>query len=333
MHPQYPKESQMSRLILTLVLTSALVSSVLSVAHTQTKGKSLTERLGFTATDVLLIINGDDTGMCHAANTATIKALETGLMTSATIMVPCPWFPEIAAYAKAHPNLDFGVHLTHTSEWTRYRWGPVCDRSKVPGLVDPEGYLWNDEKDVFKHATPDEAETEARAQIKRALAFGIDATHIDSHMGGMQYDIRFHDRYAKLAREFDLPLRMGPQALYAMLGQPDYRDKLAAQGLVFPDYLVLTEERKPGETQKQYWMRVIRTLKPGVNELYIHASDLSPEGQATSNTWRERAADAEVFTSDADMRALLDELHIKRIGYRALRDLQRKERAASGGPK
>ena len=107
-------------------------------------GQTLGERLGFKPTDKILIINGDDVGVSHAANAATIDALENGLMTSATIMVPCPWFPEIAAYAKAHPTADFGLHLTHTAEWKGFKWGPVASKSEVPGLVDPQGYLWPD---------------------------------------------------------------------------------------------------------------------------------------------------------------------------------------------
>src|SRR6185503_5192816 len=103
---------------------------------------SLAERLGYKPGDKLLIVNGDDVGMCHAANEATIEALEKGLMTSATMMVPCPWFAEIADYAKRNPQRDFGIHLCHTAEWKFYRWGPVASRDKVPGLVDPQGYLW-----------------------------------------------------------------------------------------------------------------------------------------------------------------------------------------------
>jgi predicted glycoside hydrolase/deacetylase ChbG (UPF0249 family) len=169
---------------LLFLLTSLLLASV--TGGLSAEKRSLAERLGYKPTDKILIINGDDTGMCHAANLATIESLEKGLMRSATIMVPCPWFPEIAAYAKQNPEKDFGIHLCHTSEWGRYRWGPVTDREKVPGLLDADGYLWQGVEDVYKHAKPEEALVEARAQIKRALAAGIDVTHLDSHMGTLQ---------------------------------------------------------------------------------------------------------------------------------------------------
>src|SRR6185503_8275550 len=126
-------------------------------------GVQLAERLGFKAGDKILIVNGHDVGVSHAANAATIDALENGLMTSATIMVPCPWFPEIASYAKSHPNSDFGLHLTHTSEWKTYKWGPVASKTEVPGLVDPQGYLWPDIASVYKNSTPEQAYIEARA--------------------------------------------------------------------------------------------------------------------------------------------------------------------------
>src|SRR6476661_7936560 len=127
--------------------------------------RSLAEKLGYQPSDKLLIVNGDDSGMCHAANLGTIECLEKGSMRSATIMVPCPWFPEIAAYAKSHVNSDFGIHLCHTSEWVKYRWGPVAERSKVPGLIDPAGYLWREVPEVYSHATPEQALIEGRAQI------------------------------------------------------------------------------------------------------------------------------------------------------------------------
>ena len=164
--------------------------------------------------------------MSHAANAATIDALENGLMTSATIMVPCPWFPEIADYAKAHPSADFGLHLTHTAEWKGLKWGPVASKSEVPGLVDPQGYLWPDVPAVYKNATPEQAYIEARAQIKKALAAGVDVTHLDSHMGALQYNDAYFQVYRRLAKEFDLPLRMGPQEVLAVSGGGHQRGQL-----------------------------------------------------------------------------------------------------------
>src|SRR5882724_4155051 len=219
-------------LVISLVLTMSALNGLAAA------NQSLAERLGYQPTDKLLIVNGDDSGMCHAANLGTIECLEKGLMRSATIMVPCPWFPEIAAYAKAHPEKDFGIHLCHTSEWGRYRWGPVADRSKVPGLVDSLGYLWREVPEVYAHATPDQALIEGRAQIQRALAAGVDVTHLDSHMGTLQYDPRYLQMYVQLAVEFDLPLRMASQETMTKNGHPELRDQIAAKGILFPDHFI-----------------------------------------------------------------------------------------------
>ena len=135
---------------LLLAMTLPLLNSSVQAAD----AKSLAERLGYGASDKLLIVNGDDAGMCHSANLAVVESMEKGLLQTATVMVPCPWFPEIAAYAKANPARDFGVHLCHTSEWGKYRWGPVVSRDKVPGLIDPQGYLWGSIEEVYAHATP-----------------------------------------------------------------------------------------------------------------------------------------------------------------------------------
>src|SRR5277367_4074630 len=144
------------------------------------KGKSLAEKLGYPRDAKLVIIHADDVGMTHSVNAATIQALNTGLVNSASIMVPCPWFPEIADYAKTHPEIDFGLHLTLTSERVYYRWGPVAPRDKVASLVDENGYFHHDwSQDT--HIDPKDAELELRAQIERAYAMGIRPTHLDSH--------------------------------------------------------------------------------------------------------------------------------------------------------
>jgi predicted glycoside hydrolase/deacetylase ChbG (UPF0249 family) len=285
----------------------------------------LAERLGFKSTDRLLIINVDDVGNSHAANAAAIDAMENGLATSATIIVPGPWFPEIASYAKARPNSDFGVHLAHTSEWKTLKWGPVANKSEVPGLVDPQGYLWPDIMAVYKNSTPDQAYIEARAQIKKALDAGIDLTHLDSHMGTLQYNEAYFQVYRRLAKEFNLPLRMGSQDLLAAQGGGQQRGQLDSDGIIYPDYLI-HGDRKPGEPIRDYWKRSISALKPGVTELYIHASVAGDEIKHITNSWQDRAAEYELFTKDPEVRRILESQGVKRLGYRALRDLQRKVR-------
>ena len=292
---------------------------------------TLAERLGYTREDRILILNGDDIGNSHAANAASIDSMENGLMTSGTIMVPCGWFPGIARYAKAHPEKDFGLHLTHTSEWPSVRWGPVAPKSEVPGLVDPEGYFWRTEEDVFKHSNPKEAEIEARAQIKKALAAGIDVTHLDSHMGAMQLNPAFHEAYLKLGKEFNLPVRMAGQEIYEAFGFPRIRAQAAALGLVFPDRLHYSDPQKKDETRKQYWTRVIKGLKPGVTEILIHAAKDSDEIRNMTNAWKERVDDYQLWSHDADIKKLLQDEKIIRIGFRPLRDLQRKPDSGNRG--
>jgi len=287
---------------------------------------TLAERLGYQATDRLLIINGDDAGMCHAANQGVTEALEQGLMTSATIMAPCPWFYEIADYARNHPDKDFGVHLCHTAEWKLYRWGPVAPREQVPGLADPDGCLWRSVQEVYAHSNQEEALAEGRAQIKKALAAGVDITHLDSHMGTLQYDPRYMEVYLKLAVEFELPVRMASQATLEKFNQPGLRAKFAAQGIVFPDYFIHEELKDEGKDVKAFWLKIIRELKPGVTELYIHAAKPTDELKAITGSWATRAAEFELFTHDPDLRRLVEEQQIKRLGYRPLRELQRRMR-------
>ncbi|MEM8488530.1 MAG: polysaccharide deacetylase family protein [Bacteroidota bacterium] len=287
-------------------------------------GQTLAERLGYKATDKLLIVNGDDIGMSHAANAASIDAMENGLMTSGTIMVPCPWFPEIAAYAIANPEADFGIHLTHTSEWDTYKWGPVSSKDKIPGLVTPEGYFWAQTAEVYQHATPAEAKIEAQAQIDKALAAGIDVTHLDSHMGVMHYDPAYHAVYHELAIQYDLPLRMASQAELTRRGFDQLRPALEADGIVSPDVLVFGG-KKEGESVTDYWKRVLSSIEPGVTEVLIHAATDGKELRSMTNSWETRVKEYELFTNSEEIRQLIEDERIILIGYRALRDLQRNQ--------
>ena len=176
-------------------------------AHTtDTSAQTLADRLGYPPGTKLIIVHADDLGETHAVNAAAIQSLEAGVINSASMMVPCPWFPEIADYAKSHPDADFGLHLTVTSERVYYRWGPVAPAGKVPSLLDENGYFHHDwEHD--QHVNPKEVEIELRAQVERALAMGVRPTHLDSH----QYRLIVNGKelfevMLRVAHEYQLPV-------------------------------------------------------------------------------------------------------------------------------
>src|SRR5215831_4258893 len=165
-------------------------------------------RLGYPRDAKLLILNADDLAVSHSENIASFAALDQRFITSATVMVPCPWFTEVAAYAKAHHAIDLGLHLTLTSEWPTYRWGPVSPRALVPSLVGPDGYFYSSVPDFAKHAKLDEVEAEIRAQIERARSMGLDPSHLDAHMHSLYATPGLFRVMLKVAREYKLPVRL-----------------------------------------------------------------------------------------------------------------------------
>jgi chitin disaccharide deacetylase len=200
---------------------SAILVCILSVGSLFAQSQTIAERLGYPRDAKLLIIHADDLAVAHSQDAATFDALDRGPVTSASIMVPCPWLTEVADYAKAHPDADLGLHLTLTSEWKTYRWGPVESRQNVQSLLDPSGYLWNDEAVAAPHIKPDEVEREIRAQVERAISLGIHPTHLDSHMGTLFTRPDLFGVYIKVAHEYKLPFLAvrSPDARPAMLSQ------------------------------------------------------------------------------------------------------------------
>lgn len=172
----------------------------------QTADSTYAERLGYPKGTKVVIVHVDDVGMSFDSNEGAITAMTKGIATSCSVMMPCPWVPNYVHYLKDHPGTDAGLHLTLTSEWDEYRWGPLSGKSKVPGLVDKEGALWPEVADVVSHASPDEVETEIRAQIERAKDIGFTPTHMDTHMGTLFATPAFMQRYVKLAMEYHIPV-------------------------------------------------------------------------------------------------------------------------------
>ena len=159
------------------------------------------EKLRYPKGKKVIILHIDDAGMSYEANQGTILAMDKGVANSTSVMMPCGWVPAYMKYLQQHPTTDAGVHLTLTSEWKGYRWFPLSGREKVPGLLDKEGAMWSNVPDVVKHATADEVETEIRAQIARFRSFGVEPSHIDSHMGTLFGSPAFTERYIKVGMQ------------------------------------------------------------------------------------------------------------------------------------
>src|SRR5687767_1754732 len=167
--------------------------------------KTIAERLGYPPASKLLILHADDLGVAHSVNAASFEALQKGDISSASVMVPTPWIAEVAAFARAHPTADLGLHLTITSEWDTYRWGSVAPADKVASLLDSSGTFPRNDSAVAANAKPLEVERELRAQIDRALAMGIRPTHLDAHMFALFSTPELFATYVKVARAYRLP--------------------------------------------------------------------------------------------------------------------------------
>jgi predicted glycoside hydrolase/deacetylase ChbG (UPF0249 family) len=285
----------------------AFTGAIAAAAFAQPAAKTTAERLGRPGAK-LLMVHADDAGMCHSVNLATTEALLSSSVQSASIMVPCPWFSEFADFAKQHPDLDLGLHLTLTSEWRYYRWRPVADPAKVKGLLDPDGYLYRDVRAVATHATPAEVETELRAQIDRARQFGIKFTHVDSHMGTLFARPDYFEVYTKLAQE---------AKVVCMLPRPTPEAAKERAGHVLLDRLVTGVPGATVEARRQSYRDFLRNLKPGATKLIVHLAKDDTEIRAVTNSWQQRWADFSFFTSP-EAKALMKELDIQPLTYREM---------------
>jgi predicted glycoside hydrolase/deacetylase ChbG (UPF0249 family) len=275
-----------------------------------------------------LVIHADDAGMSHSVNMATIEAMEKGIVTSASIMVPCPWFVEFAEYASKNPERDFGIHLTLNCEWKRYRWGPVAPRSKVPSLLDSQGYLYSNVQEVAEHAKLEEVEIELRAQIDRAIKFGVPLSHLDTHMGALISRPDLIQLYVKLGIEYDLPilfLRNISDRLrreYPAL-EKDVKPLIAAlekQQLPLLDQLLQFYSGGTHEERRARYLQAIQDLQPGISEIIIHCGIDNTELRAITGSSKNRDSDRRVFT-DPEFIATVKRLGVKLVGWKQLHEM------------
>jgi predicted glycoside hydrolase/deacetylase ChbG (UPF0249 family) len=274
---------------------------------------NLAQRLGYPAEAKLVIINADDLGSCHAANVGVFECLGTGTVTSATLMVPCPWAREASSRYRGE---DIGVHLTVTAEYELYRWGPI---THAPSLLGGDGGFPQTVEDVWDHADLDEVRRECRAQIERAILWGFDVSHLDAHMGTMQMRPEFFDVYLELATEFGLPLRMVSASVERFAGFPA-RAVAAEAGAVFTDHLRLV----PKVGSRHVLEKDIASLRPGVTEFFVHpAVDSAELRSLTPDDWEWRVDDHRIICDEGWVRRSLEEAGAVLIGYRPLRELAR----------
>ncbi len=275
----------------------------------------LNERLGFGPGAKVLIINCDDLGSSHAANQAIYECLRLGPATSATLMVPCPWARGAAAEYRGE---DVGVHLTLNSEYDLYRWGPI---TQAPSLLDGDGGFPRTLQDVWDHADLGEVRRELRAQIERAIYWGFDVSHLDSHMGTLQLRPEFFDVYLDLAVEFQLPLRLSGRWSEKLVGFP-FRELADQEGVVSPDELIVITNSHGVGTRKDLEV-ALEGLRPGVTEVYVHPAQDTPELRATGADWSQRVDDYNMLVNETWLGDTLGEHDIKLVGYREIRQVMR----------
>lgn len=286
------------------------------------------KRLGFSDDERVVIIHTDDIGMCHASVEAFSQLWDFGLISSGAVMVPCPWFLKAAEFARAHADVDLGVHITLTCEYKMYRWGPISTRDPRSGLMDAEGCFYHTSEDAQQHGEPEYVLREMQAQIERAIAAGMQPTHIDTHMGTVASP-KFIPGYVQMALKYGLPpmilrtdeagwLAAGLDAQTAAMAMVFTR-QMEEMGLPLLDHLRALYLERP-DNRMEYAKQAFAALEPGLTHFIIHPSIDTPELRGITDDWRARVADYQTFMSE-ELRAVIQSLGIKVIGYRQLKQL------------
>ena len=267
------------------------------------------EKLGFPTGKKVIILHADDVGMCEEANIATAQYFKSNQIQSGAIMAPCPYADEFIQWAIDHPETDVGMHLTLTSEWKTYRWGPITDPDEVPGLVDPDGMFWHEVRDVVKNATAEEVEKEVRAQIEKAITMGYRPDHIDTHMGTLYGHPSYMEVFFKVAEEYSIPANV------IDLSDSVVAERFKKEGYPIDDNVIEMIDKytlpkldnftsapngKTYEEKVENFELLIKSLPPGLIEIIFHPSVESEQLKSITNSRQQRVWEARMF-SDPDL--------------------------------
>ncbi len=297
------------------------LSFLITTASIYAQAQNIAQRLGYPADAKLLIIHADDLGVSHSQNRASFAQLQEGPVNSASIMVPCPWYEEVAAFARKNQDLDLGLHLTLTSEWKDYKWLPISSKDSVSSLLDANGYFYPEVDECAAHANPSEVEIEMRNQIKKAYRSGVDVTHLDAHMGAAVSTADFAGAYMKLGKEFKLPVLLDAR-IFAI--ENSMIKSLLDEKTVILDHIFTISPQEFLKGSKKYYEDLMNNLPSGLNCLLIHLAYNDPEMQGITKdhpewgaTWRQ--ADLDFFNSP-ECTLLIKKNNITLVTWRELRD-------------
>lgn len=286
---------------------------------------------GFDRNDKLLIIHADDVGMCHTENKATFLGFQNGVVSSCSLMMPCPWILEAVEFFKENPDYDYGIHSTLTSEWRLYRWGPVSSRSEVPTLLDEQGYLHKEAKDAAK-ASRKEVEAELRAQVKRAFDLGLQPSHLDTHMGTVFFRPDLLETYVKVALDNGLiPMLIKPtDSAFEAAKQMgitisgDLVSRILEAGTPMLDNFIGITFGSDLQERIKWFRDVLKDIKPGtLTQMIVHLGLPDEEMKAiipgqgvTSHV--DRYLDYQLVTS-REARQIIEELGFTLVGWKDLK--------------
>jgi len=289
-------------------------ASKIAIVSNQTP-KNWAERLGYPTGKKVIILHADDIGMCEEANQAVIPQLLNKEIQSAAIMMPCPNAEEFVQWAIDHPKMDVGLHLTLTSEWQKYRWGPVSNPKDVPSLIDPDGKFWHEVPDVVAHASAKDVETEIRAQIEKSIALGYRPDHIDTHMGTLFGHPDYTKAYLKVAEEYGIP------AMVVDFSNPEVAEAARAKGYPINDAMIEIVKNyslpkidmmigaPKGNTYEETiinFKQLINSIPAGLTEIYFHPSVQTDNLKSITGSWQQRVWEAKMF-SDPDLIKFFEE--------------------------
>jgi predicted glycoside hydrolase/deacetylase ChbG (UPF0249 family) len=298
------------------------VSIAIAYAASSQTTKNLAELLGYPKDSKLLIIHADDMGLSHSVNTACIEAFDNKAITSGSIMMPCPWALEMSTYVKDHPGLDVGIHLTLTAEWNLYKWGGLTSSDQISSLLDKNGYFYSTVEALGQVAKGEEAAKELRVQIDRAIALGVEPTHIDTHMGSVMANPELIKVYLELSDEYHLPI-LFPRSYLGML-PPDVAKMLDSKIYLLDNLFMLEPGMISGKWIDPY-IKAVGEMKPGLNDIIVHLAVDNPEMQAITkghddygSAWRQN--DLDMVLSD-EFKDLLKKNNIILITWRQIKDV------------